>query len=339
MKPDKEKILQWLKSAQVPGGVDCGKLAELVREVCIEGDSVFIHLELNPAFDQAASRRIKTFIDSGIRKAFDVATIEIQISKAGGPHREVPEIKSLKIRHIIAVASGKGGVGKSTVSVNLAAAMQLSGAKVGIMDADIYGPNIPLMLGVDSKQSPEVNDKGEWIPVEAYGLKMISMGILVPKDQPIIWRGPMLHKVISSFFEKVDWGECDVLVVDLPPGTGDVQLSLVQIIPLAGVVIVTTPQEVALADVHKAVAMFRETKVPILGVIENMTGDIFGRGGGEKAAKAYQVPFLGAIPLDAEVCACGDSGRPIVFSSSEIASRFKAAADSVLAELRLHSVG
>jgi ATP-binding protein involved in chromosome partitioning len=226
------------------------------------------------------------------------------------------------------VASGKGGVGKTTAAVNLALALLKRGARVGLMDGDIYGPNVPLMLGVSSEIRPSVDDQEKLIPIEAQGLKMISMGVLVPADQPMIWRGPMLHSAVTQFVQKVNWGELDFLLVDLPPGTGDVQLSLAQVVPLAGAVIVTTPQEVALMDVRKGVAMFRKTNVPILGVIENMTGEIFGHGGGRKAAEQFGVPFLGEIPLDKRVRENGDQGRPIVLShpDSEAAQGFIQAA-------------
>ena len=242
---------------------------------------------------------------------------------------EVPQGRGIKnniaipgVKNIIAVSSGKGGVGKSTVAVNLAVSLAMDGAKVGIMDADVYGPNVPLMLGTGYGQ-PEVIDN-KLIPIEAHGIKMISMAVLVPPDKPMILRGPMLHGVVRQFLTDVNWGELDYLIVDMPPGTGDVQLSLAQLVPVQGAVLVTTPQEVSLSDVRRAVKMFEQVNVPVLGVIENMsyfiapdTGnryEIFGRGGGQKLADEYGLNFLGQVPLGMEVREGGDTGVPVVVS-------------------------
>ncbi len=231
----------------------------------------------------------------------------------------------LRARNAVAVASGKGGVGKSTVAANLAVSIAQDGARVGLLDADIYGPNIPLMLGVTGHRPRVMNEKIQ--PVEAYGVKMMSMAFLVEEEQPIIWRGPMLHNAIRQFLSDVDWAELDYLIVDLPPGTGDTHMSLAQSLPLTGGVVVTTPQDVALADVVKGIAMFQKLKVPILGVIENMsyfiapdTGnryEIFGRGGGKRVAERMGVPFLGEVPLDPRVREGGDTGRPIVIEAPD----------------------
>jgi len=228
------------------------------------------------------------------------------------------------VKNTIAVASGKGGVGKSTVAVNLAVALAKDGAKVGLIDADIYGPSIPLMLGVTEK--PDIiQDEGKvrLIPLDAYGLKMISIGLLVDDNTPLIWRGPMASGAIKQFMTDVAWGELDYLVFDMPPGTGDIQLTLVQTIPLTGAVIVTTPQEVSLIDARKALKMFERVNVPVLGLIENMSYfiapdtkkkyDIFGSGGGEKVSKEINVPFLGGIPINPQIREGGDKGIPIVF--------------------------
>src|SRR3989441_4389250 len=226
----------------------------------------------------------------------------------------IPGVKTL-----IAVASGKGGVGKTTVAVNLAIALARTGAAVGLMDADVYGPNVPLMLGTD--EQPRALSERQILPVEAYGLKMISMGLLAPADKPMIWRGPMLHSVVQQFLRSVQWGELDHLIVDLPPGTGDVQLSLIQNVPLTGAVVVTTPSTVALADVRKAIEMFRQVNVEVLGVVENMSSfacphcakpiDIFGHGEGAKTAQAYGVPVLGEIEIDPRIRIGGDTGQPV----------------------------
>jgi ATP-binding protein involved in chromosome partitioning len=229
------------------------------------------------------------------------------------------------IRNILAVGAGKGGVGKSTTSVNLAIALQQKGARVGLMDADVYGPNIPQMLGITGQ--PDVTEEKRIVPPEAYGIKVISMGMLVPPDQAVIWRGPMLHSAVQQFMRDVEWGELDYLVVDLPPGTGDVAISMAQSVPMAGAVVVTTPQGVSISDVRKAVGMFRQLNIPVLGVVENMNTfacphchqhtDIFGHGGGERMAQDLSIPFLGGVPIDTRVRSGGDEGQPIVAVAPE----------------------
>jgi len=226
---------------------------------------------------------------------------------------------NLPFRNTIAVASGKGGVGKTTCAVNLAIALQRLGATVGLLDADIYGPNVPMMMGVEGR--PRVQGQ-RLLPMTAYGLKMMSMGVLVDRDQPMVWRGPMLHSALQQFLGDVEWGDLDYLLIDLPPGTGDVQLSLAQLLPLTGAVIVTTPQDVALADVRKGMAAFNQLNVPLLGVIENMSyfvcahcgerTDIFSHGGGRRAAEELNIPFLGEVAIDPAIRAGGDDGQPIV---------------------------
>jgi ATP-binding protein involved in chromosome partitioning len=223
------------------------------------------------------------------------------------------------VRNLIAVASGKGGVGKTTVAVNLAVALQVMGAAVGLFDADVYGPNVPMMLG--ATEQPRAESERVILPVESYRLKTISMGLLNSGDKPVIWRGPMLHSVIQQFLRGVKWGELDYLIVDLPPGTGDVQLTLIQSVVVSGAVIVTTPSIVALADVRKAIEMFRQLKVEILGVVENMSYfncphcngrvDIFGHGEGERMAQTFNVPFLGEIEIDPRIRVGGDTGKPV----------------------------
>jgi ATP-binding protein involved in chromosome partitioning len=223
------------------------------------------------------------------------------------------------VKHLVAVASGKGGVGKTTVAVNLALALARLKSTVGLLDADIYGPNVPLMLG--TTEQPRAIDEQTILPIEAQGLKMISMGLLVPADRPMIWRGPMLHNALTQFLRNVQWGELDYLVVDLPPGTGDVQLTLIQTVPLSGAVIVTTPSVVALADVRKAIEMFRQVNVEVLGIVENMSYfscphcqgkiDLFGHGEGKRMADMFGVPFLGDIEIDPQIRIGGDSGQPV----------------------------
>lgn len=238
------------------------------------------------------------------------------------PQQRAPQqnITLPDIKYKIAVASGKGGVGKSTVATNLAISLAQAGAKVGLMDADAYGPSIPTMMGI--QENPKTSPERKLIPLVRHDIKLMSIGFMVPEEQAMIWRGPMLHSAIRQFLSDVDWGELDYLIIDLPPGTGDVALTLSQAIPLTGSVIVTTPQDVALADVRRGVAMFERLGVPILGVIENMSyfrcphcnekTEIFKADGGKKTSERFGVSFLGEIPLDAEVCTAGDLGVPIV---------------------------
>jgi ATP-binding protein involved in chromosome partitioning len=228
------------------------------------------------------------------------------------------------VKHTIAISSGKGGVGKSTVAVNLAVALVKQGARVGLMDADMYGPNVPMMMGV--RKPPEQKD-ARLLPAESHGVKFISIGFFVPEETPVTWRGPMIHTAIQQFFRDVIWGDLDYLLIDLPPGTGDAQLSISQLVPLRGAVIVTTPQEVALHDSRKGLVMFQKVNVPVLGIIENMSyyvcakcgdrSEIFSYGGGERAAEKLGVPFLGRIPIDPAIRVGGDIGVPIVVANPD----------------------
>jgi ATP-binding protein involved in chromosome partitioning len=252
------------------------------------------------------------------------------------------------VRNIIAVSSGKGGVGKSTVAVNMAVSLALDGARVGLMDADVYGPNVPLMLGAGNTR-PEI-EGNKLIPVEAYGVRLMSMAVLKPGDEPLIVRGPILHGLVKQFLSDVRWGELDYLIVDMPPGTGDVQLSLAQLVPVQGAVLVTTPQEVAVMDVRRALRMFETVAVPILGVVENMsyfvapdTGtryDIFGAGGGQRLAEQYHVPYLGAVPLGMEVREGGDRGVPVVVGQpdSPQAQAFRRVAEEVARQVSIEAM-
>lgn len=228
------------------------------------------------------------------------------------------------VRHIVAVTSGKGGVGKSTVAVNLACALAQDGGSVGLLDCDVYGPNVPIMLGLEGR--PVARDN-KILPLEAHNVKVMSMGFMSDQDTPLIWRGPMLHGVIQQFLHQVAWGELEFLVADLPPGTGDVQLTIIQSVPLTGGLVVTTPQDVALQDARKAIMMFRQVNVDILGIVENMSyficpncshrSDVFGSGGGEQTSQRYDVPFLAEVPLEVTVREGGDSGRPVVLHLPE----------------------
>jgi ATP-binding protein involved in chromosome partitioning len=258
------------------------------------------------------------------------------------PHGGQPQKIALpNIQKVVAVASGKGGVGKSTVAANLALALAKTSPRVGLMDADIYGPSVPIMMGVHGV----VDQHTTPFPLERHGLKLMSMGFLVPPEQAVIWRGPMVHRAVSQFLTDINWGPLDYLVIDLPPGTGDAQLTLTQTAPLSGAVIVTTPQDVALIDARKGLEMFRQVRVPVLGIVENMSYfqgedgkriDIFGHGGGRKLAAESGVPFLGEIPIDPRVAECGDHGDPIVhkYPDSAVAKAYEALAAMVVEQLR-----
>src|SRR3984885_11443666 len=258
--------------------------------------------------------------------------------------QQMPERQPIPgVKNLVAIASGKGGVGKTTVAVNLALALAKMGNKVGLLDADVYGPNVPIMLG--SHEEPMATMQQRIIPVQAQGVKMISMGLLNPGDKPVIWRGPMLHSVITQFLRSVEWGQLDYLIIDLPPGTGDVQLTLIQTVEVTGAVVVTTPSTVALADVRKAIEMFRQVNVEVLGVVENMTTftgphsnnpiDIFGHGEGARTAREYGVPTLGEIEIDPRIRVGGDSGKPVAAQGkdSAVAKSLYGVAHAVTARL------
>jgi ATP-binding protein involved in chromosome partitioning len=264
---------------------------------------------------------LKTSIENSARQAvlaiLGVKTVNIKMDSSVPADGRLRGLLQLPVRNAIAVASGKGGVGKSTVSANLAVALAQAGACVGLLDADIYGPNIPTMMGVHD--IPGTNGQ-KLIPADAHGVKLMSMGFLVKPGQPLIWRGPMLNSAIRQFLSDVEWGELDYLIIDLPPGTGDVPLSLAQSLPLSGVVIVTLPQAVSLEDASRGLEMFRTLEVPILGVVENMRGEFFGSGGGEDLARIATVPFLGAVPMEQDVRIGSDTGVPVVVSHPESAA-------------------
>ena len=342
MSVSQEQVLAALRAVQDPDLHKDIVTLGFVKDVKIAGSEVDFTIELTtpacPVKDQ-----LKAEAEGIVRGLPGVtaarATMTADVKARGGFGRQaVPGI-----RNIIAVGAGKGGVGKSTTAVNLAVALQRKGARVGLMDADVYGPNTPQMLGID--QGPEVSEAKRMIPPEAFGIKVISMGMLVPADQPIIWRGPMLHGAVQQFMRDVEWGELDYLVVDLPPGTGDVSLSMAQSVPVAGAVVVTTPQGVSVSDVRKAVAMFRQLNIPVLGVVENMSffvcghcqerTEIFGHGGGAKMAEDMGIPMLGQIPIDTRVRSGGDEGRPIVSAAPDApaAKAFFEIAGRVAAEI------
>jgi ATP-binding protein involved in chromosome partitioning len=290
----------------------------MIKDIVIEGGKVSFTIVLTtPACP------LRSVIEQQARAAVSqlsgVSEVDVKWESNVPTDGRIMGQMNLPLRNTIAISSGKGGVGKTTIAVNLAVALAQTGACVGLMDADVYGPNIPMMLGVDHMPAPR---DGKLYPALAYGLRVMSMGFLVPPDQPVIWRGPMIHSAIRQFFSDVDWGALDYMVIDLPPGTGDAQLTLAQSVPLTGAIIVTTPQDVALGDAVKGLTMFQTLEVPIIGIVENMGSfvcphcgqatDIFGTGGGARMAARLGVPFLGSVPIDPRVRNGGDSGRPIV---------------------------
>jgi ATP-binding protein involved in chromosome partitioning len=344
----RERVLEALRPVQDPelhrSLVDLG----MIKEVTIEGASVRVQVELTtPACP--LRERIREDVERAVRALPGVQTVEVGFSSrvraagTGLPDRQpIPGVKNT-----IAVASGKGGVGKSTVAVNLAVALAQEGATVGLLDADVYGPSIPLMLGAE--EQPGLVDN-KIIPGRAYGIAVMSVGYILDPEKALIWRGPLVSQLIRQFLSDVQWGDLDYLVIDLPPGTGDVQLTLVQTIPLSGAIIVTTPQDVALADAIKGLQMFREVKTPVLGIVENMSyfvcphcgrvAEIFGSGGGERVANKYGVPLLGQIPIDPAVREGGDRGVPIVVGQpgSSTAQAFREAARQAAARLSVEAV-
>jgi ATP-binding protein involved in chromosome partitioning len=292
---------------------------QMVKHLVIDGAAVAFTIELTtPACP------LKDEIESRVHAALDPIGVEsVELSWASMVRRAAPRTAEQLlpgVKNVIAVASGKGGVGKSTVAVNLAVALAKDGAAVGLLDADITGPNVPLMLGLDGQPGKSAQEK--ILPLERHGVKAISIQFFVPAGQPIIWRGPLVGGAIQQFLRDVDWGELDYLVIDLPPGTSDAQLTLAQAVPISGAVLVTTPQEVALLDVEKALAMFKRMSVPVIGLVENMTAlicphcgepiELFGRGGGERFAREHDLEYLGGIPLDITVRQGGDVGVPAV---------------------------
>jgi len=320
-----EKVLETLKTVRFPGLSRDIVSFGFVKDLAVGGGNVSFRLEIMTESSRAAEdiRREATEKLRGLSGVHAV-TIGLDV-KPPGPAAPRPAAAAAaeilpEVRFKVAVASGKGGVGKSTVAANLALALERAGRRVGLMDSDIYGPSQQMMMGIDEK--PYVNESNQIVPVERYGVKVMSLGFLMDVDQPVIWRGPMVMKAVEQFLQDVAWGRLDVLVIDLPPGTGDAQLTLTQKIHLSGAVIVTTPQDVALIDARKGLAMFQKVNVPVLGIIENMSyyvcpecghrEEIFKHGGGERTARQLGVPFLGEIPLDPKVAVGGDAGRPIV---------------------------
>lgn len=341
-----EMVLQALSRVQEPELHKDLVSLNMIRDIKIQDNEISFTVVLTtPACPMKAQ------IESEARKAVEalpeVTSVSVKLDAEVPSDGRSRGLLELPIRNAIAIGSGKGGVGKTTVAVNVAVCLAKSGAKVGLLDADIYGPNIPTMMGVD-RLPPIKNDK--LTPATAYGVKVMSIGFLVQPDQPLIWRGPMLHSAIRQFLSDVEWGDLDYLVVDLPPGTGDAALSLAQSLPLSGGVIVTLPQQVSLDDARRGLAMFRQLEVPVLGVIENMSYlelpngekmDIFGTGGGERLAHEADAPFIGAIPLDARVREGGDNGTPVVIDvpDSPVAQALGAIAEDLAAKISVSALG
>ncbi|MBI4475586.1 MAG: Mrp/NBP35 family ATP-binding protein [Acidobacteria bacterium] len=317
-----------------------------VKRLAIENGRVSFTIELTtpacPVKDQMRDQAREMVL-----KVPGVTAVEVEMSahvRSAAPDAGRAAIPGVK--NVIAVGAGKGGVGKTTVAVNLALALAKCGGRVGMIDGDIYGPNVPIMLGVQTQLSTE---GGKIVPAVKFGLKVISLGFLTGDDAPVIWRGPMLHGVIRQFFQDVAWGELDYLIVDMPPGTGDVALSLSQTVPVAGAIVVTTPQQVSLADTRRAVRMYQKLNVPVLGLIENMgyfvcpscshESDIFGRGGGETLAGELEIAFLGRIPIYQPIRVGSDTGRPLVLSEpdSPAAKAFMAVAENTAAQISIAS--
>ncbi|MCX8061137.1 MAG: Mrp/NBP35 family ATP-binding protein [Anaerolineales bacterium] len=336
----KEAILEALSHVQEPELHRDLVSLNMIKDIQIDGKRVRFKIELTtPACP------LKGKIEQEARQAVlaldGVQEVQIEMTSNVPNDGRVRNLLDLPIRNAIAVGSGKGGVGKSTIAVNLAVCLAQRGARVGLLDADIYGPNIPTMMGVN-RLPPQTGQK--ILPAEAYQVKLMSIGFLVRSDQPLIWRGPMLHSAIRQFLSDVNWGELDYLVVDLPPGTGDAALSLSQSLPLSGGVIVTLPQQVSLDDARRGIEMFRQLEVPVLGVIENMSFlelpdgtkmDIFGSGGGKVLADQAGVPFIGAIPIDPEVRISGDNGVPVVIARPEsvVAKAFVRISEEIAAKI------
>jgi ATP-binding protein involved in chromosome partitioning len=323
-----EVVKNALKAVKYPGYNRDIVSFGLVKQIATKDGTVSVSMQLTTHNPEVANQ-IKAESERVLQALPGVSQVHVEVNQHGAPQAAAPQSpwaqqqKVPGIRRIVAVASGKGGVGKSTVSVNLACALQHLGVKVGLLDCDIYGPSIPLMMGVHER--PTISAEEKMVPPSNHGVKLMSMGFLVEGDQPVIWRGPMIMKTIQQFFSAVEWGDLDILLVDLPPGTGDAQLSLCQTVPLDGGVIVTTPQEASLGVVRKGMAMFQKVNVPILGLVENMsyfttpTGErveIFGHGGGQAEAARQNVAFLGEVPLFTEIREGGDCGVPVVVSAA-----------------------
>jgi ATP-binding protein involved in chromosome partitioning len=346
MSISEEQMRNVLKTVKYPGFTRDIVSFGLVKSIQIDKADVKVQLAL-ATNDPNVPATIKNDAERALRALDGVGSAKVLIdiqAPPGGTAAGMVTMRIPGVRHVIAVASGKGGVGKSTIATNLAVALEQTGARVGLCDCDIYGPSISLMFG--TRERPTATDENMIIPIEQYGLRLMSMGFLLDDTSPAILRGPMVTRYTQQFLRQVEWGELDYLVLDLPPGTGDIQLTIVQTVALSGAIIVTTPQEVALIDARKAATMFEKVNVPVLGLIENMSYflspsdnkryNIFGAGGGEREAKRLRVPLLGQIPIDIATREGGDRGIPIVCENgqSPVAAEFKRIAESLRKTLR-----
>ena len=325
---NQDTITSALKGVKYPGYSRDIVSFGLVKNIAVNAGAVTVQLEIT-SHQPAVAAQLKQICEQTLKALPDVKLVYVEVkmppaqpgAAPAGPSPFANQNKVPGIKRLVAVASGKGGVGKSTCSVNLACALTHLGARVGLLDCDIYGPSIPLMMGIRAR--PTISEHEKMIPPSNYGVKLMSMGFLIDGDQPVIWRGPMIMKTIQQFFQSVEWGDLDYLLIDLPPGTGDAQLSLCQTVPLDGGVIVTTPQEASLGVVRKGIGMFEKVNVPILGIVENMSYfmapggervEIFGHGGGRAEAERQKTTFLGEVPIYTEIRIGGDEGRPVVVS-------------------------
>jgi len=340
---DRAQIENALKQVEDPNtGTDLVS-AKSVKNITVDGGAVSVEIVLGyPA--KSWADELATTVRSQLQGLQDVESVDVKVTWDIISHTVQKGVKPLEgVRNMIAVASGKGGVGKSTVAVNLALALSAEGARVGVLDADIYGPSQPRMLGITGK--PESKDGKSMEPLTRYGLQAMSIGFLIDEETPMIWRGPMVTQALEQMLKETHWEELDYLIIDLPPGTGDTQLTLAQRVPVTGAVIVTTPQDIALLDARKAYKMFEKVEIPVLGVVENMSTHIcskcgheehiFGEGGGRSMAEQYGVPFLGDIPLDMQIRMDADGGKPTVVSDPDgrVAQSYKAIARRVAAAI------
>jgi ATP-binding protein involved in chromosome partitioning len=330
-----KSIIEALRTVQEPELHRDLVSLDFVHDVEVRGADVSLSIRLTtPACP--LKDRIREESEAAIRRLVPgVGAISIAFDARVRADKRIQEKLSLPIRTIVAVGSGKGGVGKSTVAANLAVSLAGYGASVGLLDADIYGPNIPTIMGVENLPPPQ----GEkLVPAMAHGVRVMSMGFLVDPEEALVWRGPMIHGALRQLFSDVLWGELDYLVVDLPPGTGDAQLSVAQLVPVTGGVVVTTPQLLSVSDARRGVTAFRKLGVPVLGIVENMSGEVFGTGGGERAARETGVPFLGTIPLEPRLSRLGDEGRPAVGAGEALpaAEALKELSRAVAAAISVH---